>query len=161
MLILTEQGETMSPDQLTHLTYASAAVPGIQTSDLRSILEISQNNNSRRSITGMLLYTAGSFFQVLEGDDAALQGVFAAIVADSRHTNVTKIIHEPITRRVFGDWTMGFAEVDTAAMATIEGLNDFFQQGLSLTSLEPGRAQKLLSAFGQGRWRARLLGRIQ
>lgn len=106
----------------------------------------------------MLLYTSGNFFQVLEGDDATLTELFAIIASDPRHKSVTKIIHEPIAQRVFGDWTMGFAEVAPSELASIEGLSDFFQQGDSLTNLQPGRAKKMLSAFAQGRWRARLKG---
>lgn len=146
----------MNSDKLTHLMYASAAAPGTDASDRKAILQVSRSNNSQRSVTGMLLYTSGSFFQVLEGDEATLKQLFATIVSDPRHRNVTKIIHEPIAQRAFGDWTMGFSEVDPSELASIEGLNDFFQQGASLTDLQPGRAKKLLSAFAQGRWRARL-----
>jgi hypothetical protein len=56
---------------------------------------------------------------------------------------------------------MGFAEVAPSELASIEGLSDFFQQGESLTNLQPGRAKKMLSAFAQGRWRARLKGDAQ
>jgi hypothetical protein len=74
---------------------------------------------------------------------------------------VTKIIDEPIAQRTFGDWTMGFSEIDPSELGMIEGLSDFFQQGKSLTSLEAGRAKKLLSAFAQGRWRLRVRGGTQ
>lgn len=84
--------------------------------------------------------------------------LFALIASDRRHKNATAIIREPIARRAFGDWTMAFAEIDASELAHIEGLNDFFHAGDSLTKLEPGRASKLLAAFAQGRWRARLDG---
>ena len=106
----------------------------------------------------MLLYISGSFFQVLEGDEVTLEKLFAHISLDPRHKNVTKIIQEPIAQRDFGDWTMGFSDGNPSELKMIEGLNDFFRQGNSLTTLEAGRAKKLLSAFAQGRWRARLKG---
>lgn len=148
----------MNPDKLTHLMYTSAAAPGLDPSDLKAILQVSRSKNAERAVTGMLLYTSGSFFQVLEGDDATVTELFAIIVSDPRHTRVTKIIHEPIAQRAFGDWTMGFAEVAPSELASMEGLSDFFQQGESLANLQPGRAKKMLSAFAQGRWRARLKG---
>lgn len=148
----------MNPDNLTHLIYTSAAAPGFDPSDLKTILQVARSKNAERSVTGMLLYISGSFFQVLEGDDATLTELFAIIASDPRHNNVTTIIHEPIAQRVFGDWTMGFAEFSPSELGGIEGLSDFFQQGDSLANLQPGRAKKMLSAFAQGRWRARLKG---
>lgn len=148
----------MNPDKLTHLIYTSAAAPGVAPTGLKTILQVARRKNAQRSVTGMLLYTSGSFFQVLEGDDATLTELFAIIASDPRHTGVTKIIHEPIAQRVFGDWTMGFAEVAPSDLASIEGLSDFFQRGETLANLQAGRAKKMLSAFAQGRWRARLKG---
>lgn len=148
----------MNVDKLTHLIYCSAAVPGLSAADLGAILETARRRNAQLSVTGMLLCTSGSFFQVLEGDEAKVTELFALIASDRRHTNTTVIIREPIAQRAFGDWTMGFAEIAAAELAHIEGLNDFFRPGHSLTKLQPGRASKLLAAFAQGRWRARLEG---
>lgn len=136
--------------------YCSTAIAELSPHDLRAILKVSRNRNSQHCVTGMLLYASGSFFQVLEGDEATLTELFDLIASDWRHKNVTKIIHEPIAQRAFGDWTVGFAEIDVSELAHIEGLSDFFQQGNSLTNLQPGRAKKILTAFAQGRWRARL-----
>lgn len=146
----------LGSEKLTHLIYTSAIVPAFEASQLSSVLHVARINNARHAITGMLLYIAGNFFQVLEGDEVALTKLFAIITADTRHTNVTKIIHEPIAHRDFGDWTMGFSSLDLSEVESGEGLNDFFQQGTSLANLESGRAKKLLSAFAQGRWRMRL-----
>ncbi len=90
---------------------------------------------------------------MLEGEDDTLQRLFSRISADTRHTDVVRIIHEPIARRMFGDWTMGYVEADPPELLRIEGLNDFFTQGHSLSQLGPGRAKKLLVAFTTGRWR--------
>ncbi|MBA3696190.1 MAG: BLUF domain-containing protein [Methylotenera sp.] len=146
----------MKPEKLTHLIYTSAATAAFNPADLKALLQAARSQNTHESITGLLLYTSGSFFQVLEGDEAKLMELFAHISLDPRHMNVTKIIQEPIAQRSFGDWTMGYSEVSSAELETIEGLNDFFRQGSSLTNLDSGRAKKLLSAFAQGRWRARL-----
>lgn len=132
----------MDSVKLTHLIYTSASAPTFDPAQLGTILRAARINNARRAITGMLLYIPGSFFQVLEGDEATLTQLFAIITSDSRHRNVTKIIHEPIARRDFGDWTMGFSSWDLSEIGNGEGMNDFFQQGQSLANLEPGRAKK-------------------
>lgn len=151
----------MNSAKLMHLIYASTAAPEIDGAELKAILQAARTNNSRLSVTGMLLHTGASFFQVLEGDESTLMDLFKVIGEDPRHRSVTKIIQEPIAQRAFDSWTMGFAEVDQIDLAGIEGLSDFFEQGDSLTKLGPGRAKKLLSAFAQGRWRARLEGSVK
>jgi hypothetical protein len=109
----------------------------------------------------MLLHTSGSFFQVLEGDESTLLKLYSTISSDPRHLKVTKIIHEPIAKRAFGDWTMGFSDIDESELETITGFSDFFQNGNSLANLLSGRAKKLVSAFAEGRWRTRLDGGIK
>jgi len=148
----------MIPAKLTHLIYSSTAVGGLEVPDLKGILERARRSNADRSITGMLLHTSGSFFQVLEGEESALMELFAIISADARHTNVIKIIQEPIAQRSFGEWTMAFSEIAPSELAAIAGSNDFFHSGDSVGDLKPGRAKKLLAAFAEGRWRARLEG---
>lgn len=151
----------MNPETLTHLIYTSAATRNFSPSDLKAILQIARSKNTQRAVTGMLLYASGSFFQVLEGDEARLTELFALISLDTRHRNVTKIIHEPIARRSFDHWTMGYSEVDPTELEKIEGFSDFFGQGSSFADLDSGRAKKLLSAFAQGRWRTRLKGPVK
>lgn len=149
----------MTPGNLMHLIYASTATSAFVPSDLKSILLAARTNNAARLISGMLLYTSGSFFQVLEGDESAVDALYAHIAADRRHKNVTKIICEPIVDRAFGDWTMGYISPENASeLKSIEGFGDFFGQGSSLVDLRPGRAKKLLAAFSEGRWRARIAG---
>ncbi len=148
----------MNPIKLTHIIYASIATTPFDTAALKALLQKVRAKNAERAVTGMLLYTSGNFFQVLEGADATLAELFVTIAADPRHKNVTKIIQEPITRRDFSEWTMGYGEVDSTDLASMEGFGDYFQQGNTLVNLPAGRAKKLLTAFGQGRWRARIGG---
>ncbi len=132
---------------LTQLTYASSAQSPVDPRALRQILDQALASNARQAATGMLLYTCGSFFQVMEGEDDTLQRLFSRICADTRHTGVVRIILEPISRRMFGDWTMGYVEADPPELLGIEGLNDFFLQGQSLSQLGPGFAT---DDFGAG-----------
>lgn len=148
----------MNPPKLSHLIYSSDATPGLESPDLKGILEKARVKNAEKLITGMLLHTSGSFFQVLEGEESVLIQLFGIISSDARHTRVTKIIQEPIAKRAFGEWTMAFSDIDPDELQSIAGTNDFFQNGESFSNLKPGRAKKLLAAFADGRWRARLEG---
>jgi Sensors of blue-light using FAD len=139
---------------LSHLIYASSAESTMSDAALRAILDRAQIVNSQLDITGILLHSDGSYFQVLEGDAEAIDSLYAKIVRDERHKNVVLIVREPIARRSFADWSMGFASVTSKDVAEFSGANDFFQKKSCFYQLTAGRAKKLLAAFADGRWRA-------
>ncbi len=142
--------------QLIHLVYASVATRPFSSEQLEALLEQSRAANARAGLTGMLLYADGSFFQVLEGEAPVVDTVAAKIQKDPRHTNMIVIIREPIARRSFGEWSMGFSRVSSSEIADLVGWNDFFDHGSCLARLNAGRAQKLLTAFARGRWHAKM-----
>ena len=145
------------PD-LMHCVYASAAKYDFETAELTALLQAARRHNDAAGLTGMLLYTEGSFFQVLEGTPDAVNALYARIELDQRHAQVTKIITEAIPSRSFADWTMGFSQVSRKELALISGTNDFFSGSSCFLGLDSGRAKKLLSAFREGRWRKTLAG---
>lgn len=138
---------------LIHCIYASRGHPALSEASLPALLDHARRNNLARDITGMLLFIEGSFFQVLEGDAQVVDQVYDSIARDPRHDRVTQIIREPIARRSFGEWSMGFVTVGRADAQALVGENDFFGTAACLQSISPGRAKKLIMAFGAGRWR--------
>ncbi len=149
-----DQVVTEASMELVHLIYSSAATDiNLSEDELNIILEKSRKNNESNDVSGVLLYEGGTFFQVLEGDRSIVDNVYKAIINDSRHTNVTKIIEETIKESTFGEWTMGYPTISKKDLDAIPGLNDFFMKGKSFSDLEEGRARKLLSAFKNGKWR--------
>jgi hypothetical protein len=140
---------------LSHVIYASTAAPAFARDDFPALLQRAREKNARLSVTGMLLCTSDSFFQVLEGEDAVVDALYAQIEKDPRHCNVTRIIQEPIARRDFADWSMGVCEAELSQLDEMEGFGGLFASDTSLLHLLPGRAKKLLSAFASGRWRSR------
>jgi hypothetical protein len=140
------------PD-LEFVAYASAASIPFSGQALGDLLLAARSKNSRLGLTGMLIFHQDSFFQVLEGPSATIDGLYERICADERHTKIVKLIQEPIEKRSFSGWTMGLGQPDRDELGAIPGLNDFFRQGSCLWELEPGRARTLLNAFRDGRWR--------
>ena len=141
-----------------HCIYASAATRQFEAVELTSLLRSARQHNEGAGLTGVLLYTEGSFFQVLEGVPDAVEALYARIELDKRHDQVTKIVAEAIPGRSFADWTMGFSQVSREELALISGTNDFFSGASCFLGLDSGRAKKLLSAFREGRWRKTLAG---
>jgi len=146
----------MPVTHLIHLIYNSAANEEFTEEALSTLLTKARNKNASLGITGMLLHVDGCFFQVLEGPEDAVNALAETITRDPRHGRMTTIIKEPIARRAFGEWTMGFTRMSSNEIRDMEGLNDFFGNGKVLTELDAGRARKLLTAFKDGRWRVRM-----
>ena len=74
--------------------------------DIDSIVEISQRNNSALAVTGLLLAHAGYFIQVLEGSHATISALVGRIALDPRHTDLKVLATAPISQRAFGRWAM-------------------------------------------------------
>jgi len=145
-------------NDLIHCIYASAATAKYQQASMEALMIRARQSNAELGISGMLLYAGDSFFQVLEGPQAAVVATYERILLDPRHRQITKVIQEPIFRRGFASWSMGLAMLTQAELEAIAGINDFFQGGSCLVGIEDGRAKKLLRAFSEGRWRASLSG---
>ena len=141
------------PFSLIHCIYASAATPRLPISELTELMHAARRRNEQLDVTGMLLYTEGSFFQVLEGPAGAVDALFARIAADPRHEQVTQIIREPIMRRAFPGWSMGFDTATRAELDSLAHVNDFLGSARSFVEIDAGRAHKLLAGFRDGRWR--------
>ena len=73
------------------------------------ILEASRRNNVHDKVTGALLFSAGSFAQVLEGSLPAVERAFERIQRDPRHADVVVLHVLRSRRRDFADWSMAYA----------------------------------------------------
>lgn len=135
------------------LVYASAQARELESYELQNILKVARSRNSRMQITGMLLYQNGSFLQVLEGDRENVEELFYKIEKDSRHTKVVKVSTFYTAKRVFYDWSMGYADVTQKELEFIQGLNNFFEDDNTFINLKEEHVQNILSAFKDGKWR--------
>lgn len=141
---------------LIHLIYTSAATQYFESNTLLTLLEKARAKNASLGVTGMLLFENGSFFQILEGQESAVDDLYKTIAQDNRHEKCVTIIREPIAKRSFAEWTMGLGGANAQELDKMVGLNDFFSSGKSFEGTSPGRAKKLLEAFRQGRWRSKV-----
>lgn len=131
------------------LVYVSHAIRPMSDTELLELLFISRRYNQINHITGMLLYADGLFIQALEGDYDRVQTLFARIIRDSRHRQVSKLSEEPISQRSFADWSMGFVHVEYDAFKTITGFSDYLQQPYPLDVFiqQPSLAVMTLETF--------------
>jgi hypothetical protein len=136
---------------MIHLVYVSAAVLPVAEADLVDILRTSRVNNERAGVTGLLLYSGGTFFQVLEGDERVVKETFERIGRDSRHNGISILLREEIRERVFGQWAMGFARMGDLAEADRAAFS-------SLLERREGEKQARVAASAEGRTRSLLRG---
>lgn len=96
------------------LTYFSRSVLGPRPETVASaiwdIKTRSRRFNAQAGITGALYYSGPHFAQVLEGPREAVLPLIAAIVADTRHTEVTIVQEEMVPARTFADWAMAYVD---------------------------------------------------
>ena len=132
------------------LSYISTAERLMAPHDLADILEQSRTNNIERDITGMLLYHAGTFLQVLEGDEDDVLDIYARIQDDDRHTGILILDEREIEKREFPDFVMGFRHLgDLLRPDQLEGFTSFMQEGFTPEYFQddPTHAQDLLMHF--------------
>jgi len=106
---------------LVRLLYASRAAQEIDDALVAKILEDSRRHNLERGITGVLCaYSPGDVFvQVLEGSRETVNALYASIVRDPRHLDVTLLDYAEITERRFAGWRMGSVNLNRVNQATI------------------------------------------
>jgi len=129
-----------------HLIYKSKATGEFSPSDLKTLLIRARMRNRDVRVTGILVYSGGWFLQALEGEQAAVEAIFSRIEKDPRHGNIIVVDRTPMVgkRRMFGDWSMAFA--DAAGVATVlKGFVDL-KSGLALSDVEQTQALQLLKA---------------
>jgi hypothetical protein len=90
---------------MLQLIYVSTIRPGADVS-LANILQVSQANNRRDGITGLLHANTRRFMQALEGEATAVDAVYARIANDPRHFALVVLSRRPIEVREFGEWSM-------------------------------------------------------
>lgn len=140
--------------RLVQLVYVSAAIKPFSQADLLELLSKARVNNSIIGVTGLLLYHNQSFFQILEGQEEAVTTLFARIGRDQRHDRVLLLSKKNVEERNFGDWSMGFVDVEQAAVK-LPGFVRLLEAQSSFLDLQgdSGLVAKLIDGFQEGRWR--------
>jgi hypothetical protein len=139
---------------MLQMIYTSVASRKLPPAELKAILEVSQRNNTRDGITGMLLYEDGTFIQVLEGEDAVVESTFERISKDPRHGKILLIARLELEQRSFHDWEMGFFDASGGQLLKLPGYSGFLnKRTVELERLDEGdKAHEVLLKFKSGAW---------
>lgn len=84
---------------------------GCGAAEVDAILNAATRRNAARGLTGALVFHADFFMQTLEGPRDAISDLYAEILGDPRHTQVTLMLFDDIAVRRFGDWSMRYLPI--------------------------------------------------
>jgi len=134
---------------LIHIVYVSFSSEELSEAELQSLLKEVRSKNEQQQVTGLLLHNDGSFIQVIEGRQQTIRELFERIKKDSRHTNVVKLLEEPIKKRAFPDWSMGFRKISPEQSSAIPGFSNFMHEDNPVKTIQGSTRQVvyLLNSF--------------
>lgn len=127
------------------LNYRSIAREGLELKDLDDILEEAVAENSKRNITGCLIYHNKSFVQILEGEKKDVLHIYDKIKNDPRHYSVTLLWENPVENRFFQEWNMAYYRPKDKNMI------QFVDNLVMLSELSDRSSNSLLSFWGNVR----------
>jgi len=122
-----EQADEPVPGQssplLYNLVYCSRATEGVDAAAVNQIIETSRRYNPARSITGLLVFGSGIFFQWLEGPRDSVLALLALLKKDPRHHTVVLLTSgEEVRERLFPDWDMELVTADAVRDVLVDAL---------------------------------------
>ena len=110
--------------------------------EVEGILAASRRNNAAVGVTGALMFNAGCFAQVLEGNRDAVEATFERIQQDERHGDVSVLAFDEVADRAFGEWSMGFVGASRHGAASFGGMGA--RSGFDLGKINGDALFKLL-----------------
>jgi len=93
------------------LIYISVAVRPMSAPELTAIATRSAEKNAKVDVTGLLVYSRGTFLQLLEGPILSVINVYEMIKKDPRHTSITQLAFGSCNSRLFAEWGMGLVDL--------------------------------------------------
>ncbi|TLS69084.1 blue light sensor protein [Mariprofundus erugo] len=116
---------------MIRLVYVSVASEPFDEQKLLQLLAKSRANNTRLGISGQLIYSEGTFMQVLEGPADAVDATFERIKKDTRHQHINLIERSTIDQREFPEWSMGFKSMSREELDAFDEMGYQFAEDVS------------------------------
>ncbi len=85
------------------ICYVSTANQGISSSEIVEILQQTESRNNKLGINGLLVFSEGTFFEVIEGEKLMIKELFETIREDDRHKNLIIIFEKDNYKKIFND----------------------------------------------------------
>lgn len=95
------------------ISYVSTAVRDLQEAEVVKILEETEIRNNNHGVNGLLIYSNGNFFEVIEGEENKIKDLFKIIKEDPRHKNIIMIFEKEVDKPLLKDKEANFISENT------------------------------------------------
>lgn len=95
------------------ISYVSTANNDLNQAEVVELLDQIETRNNEQGVNGLLIYSDGNFFEVIEGEKARIKNLFEIIKEDPRHKNVIMIFEKDIDKALFKDKDANFISENT------------------------------------------------
>lgn len=85
------------------ISYVSSASNSLEQSEIVEILQQTEVRNNEIGIKGLLVFSDGNFFEVIEGEEKLIKELFMTIKSDSRHSNIIVIFEKYLDVELFDE----------------------------------------------------------
>ncbi|OEY71878.1 BLUF domain-containing protein [Salegentibacter salarius] len=130
------------------ISYVSTVNPALSETEIQEALDFSKKWNNDNQVTGVLLYSQGNFFQVLEGEKELLKDLFQRIKADERHHNIITIFQKQIPDIQFDGYEVEFISLDDRFQP--KNINTYTNQVSLLNPAIQSSVRYILNKFTEG-----------
>ena len=93
------------------ICYVSTANKELSESDISLLFKTVRQKNNTIGVTGILMFSEGNFFQIMEGEHDTIISLFNKIKVDPRHYNIIKILQKPTGNQFFDHYHSGFTTI--------------------------------------------------
>lgn len=97
---------------LTTIIYRSHAHNSISSTSFMEMVELANAHNSKRGVTGILLFNGVHFLQLLEGPQAQVNEIYSKICSDTRHFNIVELLNDVAPFRRFANAGMELFDIN-------------------------------------------------
>ena len=121
---MTNRLITDADKSIFSLTYCSRGASNLGNPEIEAIVAAARLNNSRRNITGWLVFGSGIFFQWLEGKREDVKQLMGLISADARHNTIVILSEsEDVGERLFEDWDMELVSAEDIREVLLDAIS--------------------------------------
>ncbi len=105
---------------ISRSTFVPAALSGGIEPNVARILLKSRANNEKNGLVGVLYFGDNNFFQCLEGEQSAVETLYAKLLLDPRHKDLKIIVKKSINTLSFKSWSMKYVPLETKMTALLQ-----------------------------------------
>lgn len=127
------------------ICFVSTADRHLTDEEVKTLLKSSKTWNNNHHITGLMLYSSGNFFQVLEGEKEMICDLFKRIKKDQRHYNLIKIFEKEITKTAYDGFESDI--IDGDKKPEIYKIQDYINHLDVLEDSYKKAAERILKVF--------------